>query len=262
MTSIIAGTGAYVLSRFTDQALADSLGLRTIRAGTDPLRWVSSHFVGLNSPQVSNMTDEYGADFNALVTIGASQITNAIKKLPSGWFQTIASTLQQKVLQDYIVSEVNSTKNFFFHSILRKCTMHTVSYVHKTVRTYNLIKEKVPAAPVAICIAFGLIGALFTPTLKFRYKETEAQEKFGNATKLPANVLLISKQDLSPLNIGLLGTLKNIQLPSWDKASKVALGITKLALAGAVAYGTFRLCPNFIESHKTALITGAVFALI
>jgi hypothetical protein len=207
------------------------------------------------------MADEYGADFNNLLTVADSQLTNTIKKLPSGRFQTIASTLQQRVVQGYIMSRVESTKNFFFHSILRKCTMHTVSYVHKTVRTYNLIKERIPTAPVAICMAFSLIAALFTPTLKFRYREAEAQEKFST-TKIPGNMILTPSQDLSPLNIGLLGTLKNIQLPSWDKASKVALGITKLALAGAVAYGTFRLCPNFIESHKTALIAGAVFALI
>ena len=69
-------------------------------------------------------------------------------------------------------------------------------------------------------------------------------------------------ENLSPTNIGIVGTLKNIGLPSWSKASKVALGLTKLAVAGAVAYGTYKLCPNFVESHKTALIAGAIFAVI
>jgi hypothetical protein len=285
MTFIVAGTGAYALSRFADQALADSLGLRTVRVGTDPLTWVSSHFVGLSGSEssVSNMTDEYGVDFAKLFAVIDAQITERIQKLSPGWFQTIAFTIQRWVLHNYVVTVISETlKNispwvhgFFFKSnplmwIFRKCTMHTVSYLQKTVDTYRLIQgdENSGNIRLAASLSFSLIAALFTPTLKFRYREAEAQVKFtewtmNNTVPTTGNVILTTDQKLSPTNIGILGTLKNsIGFPSWNKVSKVALGMTKLALAGAVAYGTYKLCPNFVESHKTALIAGAVFAVI
>jgi hypothetical protein len=151
--------------------------------------------------------------------------------------------------------------------IFRKCAMHTVSYFQKTADTYRLIQrdENAGNLRVVVSLSFSLIAALFTPTLKFRYREADAQKRFTewNGVATTGNVLLTTEKNLSPLNIGILGTLKNsIGLPSWSKASKVALGLTKLAFAGAVAYGTYRFCPNFVESHKTALIAGAVFAVI
>jgi hypothetical protein len=296
MAFIVAGTGAYALSRFADQAFADSLGLRTVRVGTDPLTWVSSHLVG-KSPTidlsktrpvttplyVGNMTDEYGIDFDRIFTLIDQQLAEKIEKLAPGWFKSIAFTLHRWVLHNYIVTAVNGAlksispwlHGFFFKStplmwIFRKCAMHTVSYMQKTADTYQLIKgnEKSGNLRLVASISFSMIAALFTPTLKFRYKEAEAQARFkewtiNDTVPTTANVLLTTQQKLSPTSIGILGTLKNsFGLPSWSKASKVALGLTKLALAGAVAYGTYKLCPNFVESHKTALIAGAVFAVI
>jgi hypothetical protein len=288
MAFIVAGIGAYTLSRFADQALADSLGLRTVRVGTDPLTWVSSHFVGLSGSEekprkVGNMTDEYGVDFGIFFELIDAELTKEIKKLSPGWFQTIAFTVQRWILHNYIVTAVSDTlkrigpwvHGFFFKStplmwIFRKCTMHMASYLLKTADTYKLIKGDKNSGNLRVvaCLSFSLIAALFTPTLKFRYREIEARARFTEWTAThivptTGNVILSTEENLSPVNIGLIGTLKNgLGLPSWSKASKVALGITKFALAGAVAYGTYRLCPNFLESHKTALIAGAVFAMI
>ncbi len=283
MAFIVAGTGAYALSRFADQAFADSFGLRTVRAGTDPLTWISSHLVGLSSKpprSVSNMTDEYGVDFGKFFTYIDTALTKKIQELSPGWFQTIASIAQRWVLHNYIVTVINDAvksispwvHGFFFKStplmwIFRKCTMHTISYLQKTAKTYSLIKGDRNSGNlrIAVGLSFSLIAALFTPTLKFRYREAEAQTRFTEWTGeglTTGNVVLITKEDLSPTNIGILCTLKNIGLPSLSKVTKVALGVTKLVLAGAVAYGTYKLCPHYIVSHKTALIAGAVLAVI
>jgi hypothetical protein len=142
--------------------------------------------------------------------------------------------------------------------------MHTLSYFNKVCATFHLLKgsKKSGNIRLAASLSLSMIAALFTPTLKFRYCEAEAKKTFNDF--LVGNVVLTTYKNLSPLNIGILGTLKNsIGFPSsMNKASKVALGMTKLAIAGALAYGASRLCPDFVESHKTALIAGAAFALI
>ena len=89
MAFIVAGTGAYALSRFADQAFADSLGLRTVRVGTDPLTWASSHLVGFSGfkekPRyVSNMTDEYGVDFVKLFCYNRCRINQKNPKFFPG----------------------------------------------------------------------------------------------------------------------------------------------------------------------------------
>lgn len=297
MSLIIAGAGAYALSRFADQALADSLSLRTVRVGIDPLRWVSSHFTGFSNSDnfhIGAMTDDYGDAFGELFDAFEYKLTQEINKLSLGKLQTIALTVQKWVLCNIFVIAVNDTYHNGFEGngfsftlnmwIFKKCTMHAISYVAKTMEIYQLFMGDKNSGDlrVAVALSFSSIAALFTPTLKFRYKEADAQTRFTEwrAEDLPmaGNALLETKKELSPTNIGIFGTLKNIGLPSpdkasfgtlknsglpsQDKASKVALGALKLALAGAAAYGTFKLCPDFIQAHKIALITGASLALI
>src|SRR4051812_30168889 len=100
MALIVAASGAYALSRFADQAFADSLGLRTVRVATDPLSWVASHVTGCspvyeykysirNPIYVVNMTDEYGFDFSKIFTVFYQKLTEEISTLPPGWSKQI-----------------------------------------------------------------------------------------------------------------------------------------------------------------------------
>ena len=43
---------------------------------------------------------------------------------------------------------------------------------------------------------------------------------------------------------------------------RVITGIAQLAIAGAVAYYVFTKMPDYITSHRTSLIAGAVLGMI
>jgi hypothetical protein len=149
--------------------------------------------------------------------------------------------------------------------IFRKCMMHSVSYLQKTDATYELIKGPKGSGNVrcAAMIGLSLVAALFIPTIKLRYRDEEAKKEFKDL--FAGNVVLYTEKTVSPLHIGLLGTLTNgigLRFPLWTHPTKVLRGVGKLALAGAVAYGAFALCPRFMQAHKTAMIAGAFFAFI
>ena len=140
--------------------------------------------------------------------------------------------------------------------------MYSASYFDKTAATFYSIKDPENNRLVA-SLSLSLIAALFIPTIKFRYRDEEAKEAFKD--RFAGNVILFTKQAISPFRIGFLGSLTQgigFRFPLWNHPRKVLKGVTQLALAGAVAYGTYTLCPKFIETHKTAIIAGAVFAFV
>jgi hypothetical protein len=280
---MVAAAGAFALSygfsRIVDQSLADAAGLRTLRKGTDPIHWASSHLMGYQPPViVGNTADEYGIDFTKIIKVINDYSSQQIQTLAPGRIQTIALTLQAYILRNRIMNLLQQQvkdaspfmHGFFFGSnplmwIFRKCVMHSISYLVKASATYKLIKGPNDSGNVrcASMIGLSLIAALFIPTIKLRYRDEEAKEKFSDP--LSGNVVLYTDKTVSPLHIGLLGTLTNgigLRFPLWTHPIKVLRGAGKLALAGVVAYGAFALCPRFIQAHKTALIAGAFFAFI
>lgn len=296
MAFLVAATGAYVFSRFTDQAFADTLGLRTLRYGADPITWVKSHLRGClpsegNSQQVfnhcapakkiylvaGNSSDEYGIDFTKLLASIDQELSRGINAMPQGRTQQIARTIYQWVLHNQIISLIKNNiqsvspflHDFLFKSsplmwAVRKCTMYVIPYLHKTVATVYLTKGGNNAGKPRLfaSICFSPIVALFIPSIKFRLQDAQVEKRFKEFC-LPGKVVLITEEKISPFNMGLLGSLKNgFGSPFWRHPTKVLCGISKLALAGVAAYGALKYYPTFIEAHKTALIAGAIFAVI
>ena len=141
MAFLVAATGAYAFSRFTDQAFADTLGLRTLGYGTDPITWVKSHIRGcLPSEDTSqrvcshcapakiclvagNSSDEYGIDFTELLASIDQELSRRIDKMPLGRAQQIARTIYQWILHNQIISLIkDNIQNVspFLHDFLFK----------------------------------------------------------------------------------------------------------------------------------------------
>jgi hypothetical protein len=297
-----AGAGSYLLARFTDQALADTLGLRTLRHGTDPVTWVKIHLMG-GSPQddksqlcridkalrdyppftLCNSPDGYGINFSKIFKQldKAFEIKQTLSNRVPLMVQTVAITIYRWVFENrfitYVQTEVKAYSPFLYSfcfqstpliSIFRQCVLHSLTFLQKSMASYQLVKCPKDSGKLwfAAAIAFSTIAALFTPTIKFRYRDSQSNGLFNELPNIAGNVLLISNDHISPLNIGIIGTLKNgvrITLsPLWNQPVKVLSGTAKLALAGAAIYGGAALFPGFIVAHRTALIAGAVFAAL
>lgn len=293
-----AGAGSYLLAGFADQALADTLGLRTLRHGTDPLTWFRIHLLGGSSADdksqlcridkalrdhppftLCNSPDGYGINFSKIFKQldKAFQIKQTLSNRVPTMVQTVALTVYRWAFQNrfiaYVQTEVKAYSPFLYSfcfqstpliSIFRQCVLHSLTFLQKSMASYQLVKGPKDSGNLrfAAAVAFSTIAALFTPTIKFRYQDSQADQ----FEELPGNVLLTSKNHLSPLNIGIIGTLKNgirITLsPLWNQPVKVLSGTAKLALAGAAIYGGAVFFPGFIAAHRTALIAGAVFAAL
>jgi hypothetical protein len=48
----------------------------------------------------------------------------------------------------------------------------------------------------------------------------------------------------------------------WREPMRVITGVAQLALAGAAAYYAFTKAPDYITTHRTSLIAGAVLGMI
>ena len=144
--------------------------------------------------------------------------------------------------------------------------MYAIPYLQKTIATFYLIKGGNNSGKLRLfaSIGFSPIAALFIPTIKFRLQDAQVQNTFKEFC-LSGKVVLLTEEKISPFNTGLLGSLKNgirIGFPLWSHPTKVLCGIGKLALAGMAAYGAIKYCPRFLAAHKTALIAGAIFAIV
>ena len=102
-----------------------------------------------------------------------------------------------------------------------------------------------------------------TPTIKFRVHPKQIDEKFEKSPAVLLNTVRYTKNDISPSNIGLLGTMNNWGFPPLFSAPvKVFKGTCLLVGAGAVGYGAIKLFPNFVTAHKVAIVAGAIFAIV
>jgi hypothetical protein len=94
----------------------------------------------------------------------------------------------------------------------------------------------------------------------------EDLEKRSKAPWMPC-VAVYTNKWISPLNFGTIGTIWNAlhyktPLRMLRESMRVVTGIAQLAIAGAAAYFVFTKMPDYITTHRTSLVAGAVLGMI
>lgn len=216
-TTIVCA-GSHFIARLADQGLANTLGLVTLRHGTNPVSWLGIHILG------------------AMPSMGDSKFGG-----------------------DYHIWGVYShqNKNRFYFA---KGNNDEVPRQYARWSTKNLFKGicGIKMDPLA-----EFIGTVL-PTIKFRFPHDKVETLKQDPT-IPS--ACSTDQRISPLNIGLLGTLSNgisVDAPKRMQINKprVLLGIAQLAFCAAVTFIALNYLAMFIAAHKTAVLVGTIFAVV
>src|ERR1700730_17661618 len=139
---VLAFLGSHSLARVADQGLANSLGLVTLRHGTNPLSWIGIHILGAQ-PKMGNsrIGGDYGCncDYQNINRFYFAQDT------------------------DYYEYNFNRPK---FKVPLNKLMMRYIPRVYSYSSTVNLFKS-IGMHYRIVNLALGILGASL-PTIKFR----------------------------------------------------------------------------------------------
>lgn len=230
VATVISAVGAYLVGRVADQGLANFFGEATCRHGTHPLAWLSIHITGALPQMGGNSTggsDQHIANYNQGLFFCAR-----------GARGLIDSTLQRGFYSRFI------PRQFCFQS------------------THNLLNKFIPSL---LSIPLALFIAVILPPIRIRMAQ-EDLEKMPNAPRMP-HVAVCTDKWISPVNFGTPGTIWNAlhyrtPLRMLREPIRVITGVAQLAIAGAAAYFVFTKMPDYITSHRTSLVAGAVFGMI
>lgn len=238
--NIIAFVGSYLIARVADQGLANTMGLATLRHGTNPISWIGIHILGA---QPSMGGSKFGGE--QVSCLLHQNINRFYFALDSDFYQTKPSTISEWLKQ--------------------KKEMRRLPEDYAVRSTENLIFALTGFDNIPIRVLSLRIGLLL-PTIKFRYSNEEALT-FKKDLSYLHNLACSTDQRQSPLNIGIVGTVwKSLSLKTPSRMLsnpfRVIIGIAELAFCAIAAYFAIQTMPLFLASHKVALVAGAFFASI
>lgn len=238
----LAAAGGHILARTADQGFADFCGVVTLRHGTNPLSWISIHILGFIPACGGN---RFGGDVDA----GCDEQNN-------GNIYFIKDTFKDFQYESYFIK------------VFR---LSFVPFVYSSVATANLIVGSIPLLQgtfktitrcffTALCIPVGLV----LPTIKVR-KTPEEVEYYCKDPSM--SDCCSTNQWVSPINNGLVGTLWSglsykIVTRAMDDPLRCLKGIFYLAVSVFAAQYALATIPAFILAHRTAIIAGAILAIV
>lgn len=277
--TILATAGAFTLARFADDALACTLGHSTMRLGTDPLSWIAIHTLGITPDRdpsqfgmmftgkpcifVSTADDQYGIKLPSFEGIVKTNLPVFVNKFLDALTSKIIEYRINELFWAVVGKAMPILKNGPILYLSKKVLMHTIPFAQKMSANYHRIHHFSPInglIKAAIVTPAVFLTAILTPTIKIRGQENSFEEP----ERLVGRVILVSKNNYSLFNIGLIGTLRHsLRLPPlFSNPSSVLKGAVQLGVLSGVAYGAYVLCPAFISAHQTAIVAGAIFAVI
>ncbi|MGH2612193.1 MAG: hypothetical protein ACRDFB_03980 [Rhabdochlamydiaceae bacterium] len=242
----------HMTGRFADQGLANTLGLNTLRHGTNLISWLAIHIIGaLPSMGGSSVGGDAGFNFD----------TQNINKFYLIKDSGLIFTRSEKSSCIWNFFE-RSTYAFGFSRIYAgKSTLNLCTYILGGFGRINLNQIILPKHKKLFQV-IGLIIGIFHPILKFRCSP-EVAASYTDDDTLIWNAACSTHQGIAPWNIGILGTVSNsLTLKTFnrilDNRQKLITGLAQLALAGCSAY---YLAP-LMTAHRTAFIAGAILGFI
>lgn len=295
---LLAFAGSYCVARSMEQGIADTLGLVTLRHGTDLITWFKIHAFGArpeydqsqfcnfqNKPivqfTVATTSDQYGVDWNPILNaldnefklserkIAAKNVLT--RKLPPAVigtlvrvykfvrFNRMATIIKEKAQKDipYLNFALSIGPIPF---IMKKALMHLIPVLQKIKASYHRFEK------TRLKFTWITLSSVMTPSIKFRFHPSQVEDRFTEFDNIPGRFMLLSEENISPFNMGLIGSIKNSMrcgVPAICRAPlQVIQGAITVLATGAVAGGAIALFPGFIEAHKVAIIAGAILAII
>lgn len=224
-----ACAGAYFVGRLADQGLANTVGLATLRHGTNPFSWFSIHMFGADPSWGGN---EIGGDHG----MGYDQ---------------------QNVGRFYMARE-NSFSSFMEEGF----KVRFLSKMYTATGTHNLLNNCY--IPTIIAFYPSLFTAIFLPTIKFRYDQDEANALLQDPSLQSA---CSTDQRVSPLKIGVIGTvyeactLKTLSRINQNRI-RVITGIAQLALAAVATYIFLLNCSAILLSYKVSIAASVALGML
>lgn len=243
----LAFAGAHIIGRIADQGTANTLGLKTLRHGTNPLSWISIHLLGA-LPQAGGSTvgGDYGSGCHAQ-NLGRFYFARGpVNLLPNRFKPWHERQLER-------ISAWTSARGI--QRLLPK--------TYAMTSTTNLLNRVLPALPAKF-LGYS-IGALI-PTIKFRYPE-QTVEIFYEDHTIPNRAACSTDKWQSPLNIGVIGTVwqsltYRTPIRMFQHPVRVLTGIAQLGVAGAAIYLAAQTFPAILVAQKTAILAGFILGVI
>jgi len=244
MTSILATAaivaGSHLIARTADQGLAHTLGLATLRHGTNPLFWLSIHTVGF-FPSMGGSK------------LGGDGIIREIEQNKNHVFFAVdAEEGKSTDLLSYL-------KNKIIMRLMPRgfCASSCVALIGQNLKNIK-IKRLLCCLPI-------ILASQLIPTIKVRMDPEKAKSLKTDPSLGGWSVY--TDEWVSPLQIGLLGTLWNglsykVVQRIYDNPSRCITGIALLAVSASAAYATISLFPAAILANKVAIVAAVAFAVI
>jgi len=266
------------------------MGLVTLRHGTDLITWFKIHAFGAKTEYdkshfsdlirdenthvftLANSCDKYGINYQTLwdklgqrlnVDQQVSQIPEAVRGV---FLYLINSRITSHVTK--IIKRTSPVLNFVYSTgpvqvVMKRVLMHSIPTLQKTIASYHLVQETwLSSGKVATLFKIAMVSllTLITPTVRFRFHPNQVDEKFTE-TYIPGKIILLSSENISPFNIGLIGSIKNCVHSAWPPILRAPVQVLKgtcvLVAAAGVGYGAVMLFPGFVAAHQTAIVAGA-----
>ncbi len=268
----VAFSGSHLLFRTAEQGLAHLSGLVTLRHGANPLSWLSIHTIGAiprfggckiggdshnknEKAHAQNPGRFYmakDADSFENYTGRAKIISFILKNCPKAlkervqWLNEPIKYLDNRIAMRAVPK-----------SYAKRSTARLIEFICFYPHCLKIMNYGIPD--------FFALSAYLVPSIKFRF----SQEKVDTMTpdKLLNEAGCSSTEWISPLNIGLLGTVWNsltyrTVVRMYDSPTRVFTGVALVAISAATAYYAMLTMPAFIVAHQTAILAGAILAII
>ncbi len=230
--------GSHLIGRVFDQGLANTLGLTTLRHGTNPISWLGVHLFGA-LPQMggTKIGGDYGKGFH-----------------------------YQNINHFYFAKGPTSSpyNNLIKEYMHLRCVPRLLPKLYAIHSTANLLKKI--ALPSIASNVLGIIIGSVLPTIKFRFSEEKVENRPLDPTT-PYESACSTTEWVSPLNIGIVGTIwksltYKIPLYMSQEPYRVITGVAQLALVGVSSYFLMLHFSAFIIAQKTAVIAGLILGVI
>lgn len=247
--SLTAFAGSHLIARTADQGLAHTLGLTTLRHGTNPFFWLSIHTVGF-MPSMGG--SKCGGD---------AVIREHYQNRNHVFFATDADDYHgtSKTLSSYLVSKLQMR---FLPRVFSQSScaglLNRVGLLPKVLFDNNNFLNVNNAI-----IFLATVGSQVIPTIKVKMDPVKAK-KLSRDYSIDNNWAVYTDEWVSPLNIGLAGTLWNglsykVIKRTYDKPARFITGVALIAIS---AFAGIHRLHSAIVAHKVSVVAGVFLAII
>lgn len=249
LSTFAAFAGSHFIARTADQGLAHTLGLATLRHGTNPLFWLSIHTVGF-MPSMGG--SKCGGD--AVLRVHPQNNNHVFFAADADDYRGVNN------LKTFLISKIQMRfLPRYFCQTSCQGLLNQIGLLPKIKHSDDKMLTVIKFTVLFLLTA----GSQAIPTIKVRL-DSEKAKKLSKDYTIDNDWAVYTDEWVSPLNIGLAGTLWNglsykVVKRTYEKPARFIAGVALIAIS---AYAGIHLLPSAIVAHKVAVIAGVALAII